>query len=94
MHPADPRSNLWTHTAPPGPDCPALQGERAADVAVVGGGYTGLSAALHLAEGGADVVLLEAGQPEPGHPPAVRQRRMYELSRPIFVGHVLQEMPG
>ncbi|MBT5195620.1 MAG: FAD-binding oxidoreductase [Rhodospirillaceae bacterium] len=63
MHPADPRSNLWTHTAPPGPDCPALQGERAADVAVVGGGYTGLSAALHLAEGGADVVLLEAGQP-------------------------------
>jgi gamma-glutamylputrescine oxidase len=27
---------------------------------VIGGGYTGLSAALHLAEAGRDVVLLEA----------------------------------
>ena len=63
MHPADPQSNLWTHTAAPGPDCPALEGERTADVVVVGAGYTGISAALHLAEGGADVVLVEAGQP-------------------------------
>ena len=63
MHPADPRSNLWTHTAAPAPDCPALQGERMADVVIVGGGFTGLSAALHLAQGGADTVLLEAGQP-------------------------------
>ncbi len=31
-----------------------------ADVCVIGGGYTGLSAALHLAERGFDVVLLEA----------------------------------
>jgi glycine/D-amino acid oxidase-like deaminating enzyme len=31
-----------------------------ADVVIVGGGYTGLSAALHLAEAGTDVVLLEA----------------------------------
>lgn len=31
-----------------------------ADVAVVGGGYTGVSAALHLARGGASVVVLEA----------------------------------
>ena len=31
-----------------------------ADVAIVGGGYTGLSAALHLAEAGVDVVLVEA----------------------------------
>jgi gamma-glutamylputrescine oxidase len=37
-----------------------LQGETRADVCVVGGGYTGLSAALHLAEMGADVVLLDA----------------------------------
>ncbi|MFP6772290.1 MAG: FAD-dependent oxidoreductase, partial [Alphaproteobacteria bacterium] len=63
MHTADPRSNLWTHTAAPGPDCPALQGDHVADVAVVGGGYTGLSAALHLAMGGARVILLETGQP-------------------------------
>ena len=63
MHLADPRSNLWTHTAAPGPDCPALQGDHVADVAVIGGGYTGLSAALHLAKGGARVILLETGQP-------------------------------
>lgn len=37
-----------------------LDGSRSADVCVVGGGYTGLSAALHLAEAGADVVLIEA----------------------------------
>ncbi|QFS81974.1 Gamma-glutamylputrescine oxidoreductase [Roseivivax sp. THAF40] len=39
---------------------PPLRGETHADVCVVGGGYTGLSAALHLAEAGMDVVLLEA----------------------------------
>ena len=39
---------------------PPLQGETRADVCVVGGGYTGLSAAWHLAEAGFDVVLLEA----------------------------------
>ncbi|CUH67707.1 Gamma-glutamylputrescine oxidoreductase [Thalassovita gelatinovora] len=38
----------------------ALKGETRADVCVVGGGFTGLSAALHLAEAGFDVVLLEA----------------------------------
>ena len=37
-----------------------LRGETKADVCIVGGGYTGLSAALHLAEAGLDVVLLEA----------------------------------
>ncbi|GGF68156.1 gamma-glutamylputrescine oxidase [Paracoccus acridae] len=39
---------------------PALKGETRADVAVVGGGYTGLSAALHLARVGRDVVLVDA----------------------------------
>lgn len=38
----------------------ALQGEHRADVCIVGGGYTGLSAALHLAQKGLRVVLLEA----------------------------------
>lgn len=37
-----------------------LKGEVQADVCVVGGGYTGLSAALHLAQAGRKVVLLEA----------------------------------
>ena len=39
---------------------PALNGERRADVAIVGAGFTGLSAALHLAEKGYDVVVLDA----------------------------------
>ncbi|SLN73039.1 NAD(P)/FAD-dependent oxidoreductase [Oceanibacterium hippocampi] len=38
----------------------SLDGTAEADVCIVGGGYTGLSAALHLAERGYDVVLLEA----------------------------------
>jgi len=39
---------------------PALDGNLQADVCVIGGGYTGLSAALNLAEQCLDVVLLEA----------------------------------
>jgi gamma-glutamylputrescine oxidase len=41
-------------------DYPSLEGDRQADVCVIGGGFTGLSAALNLAELGLDVVLLEA----------------------------------
>lgn len=37
-----------------------LRGETRADLCVIGGGYTGLSAALHAAETGLDVVLLDA----------------------------------
>ncbi|MER7985451.1 FAD-dependent oxidoreductase [Streptomyces noursei] len=40
---------------------PMLEGELTCDIAVVGGGYAGMSAALRLAERGADVVLLESG---------------------------------
>ncbi|MFY0990854.1 NAD(P)/FAD-dependent oxidoreductase [Halomonas sp. C05BenzN] len=40
--------------------CPPLEGEVRADVCVIGGGVTGCSAALHLAERGYTVVLLEA----------------------------------
>ena len=46
--------------APEVPQYPPLDGSRKADVAIVGGGYTGLSAALHLAEAGVDVVLIDA----------------------------------
>ena len=55
--------SLWAATATPGRSFPALEGETRADVAIIGGGFTGLSAALHLAEGGNDVVLLEAAEP-------------------------------
>jgi gamma-glutamylputrescine oxidase len=41
-------------------DFPALAGAHTADVCVIGGGYTGLSSAIHLAERGYRVVLLEA----------------------------------
>jgi len=45
-----------------GAPCPSLEGRVRADIAIVGGGYTGLWTAFHLkqADPGADVVLLEA----------------------------------
>ena len=51
---------LWELTAPPAPETAELRGSIKVDTAIVGGGYAGLSAALHLAEGGANVALLEA----------------------------------
>ena len=39
---------------------PGLSGDISTDVCVIGGGYTGLSTALHLRQKGYDVVLLEA----------------------------------
>lgn len=57
----DPRTHgLWEKTAPEPPATSPLEGTASADVVIVGGGYTGLSAALHLAEAGSKVVLLEA----------------------------------
>jgi gamma-glutamylputrescine oxidase len=50
----------YAASAAPAPPRPRLDGARKADFCVVGGGYTGLSAALHLAQHGAQVVLLEA----------------------------------
>ncbi len=59
----DSRSHgLWEKTAPAAPPTTALAGDQRSDVVVVGGGYTGLSTALHLAEAGAGVVLLEAAE--------------------------------
>ncbi len=49
--------SLWLDP-PPEPGQP-LEGERECDCVVVGAGYTGLSAALAMAEAGADVVVLE-----------------------------------
>lgn len=44
-----------------GPDAPPLVGNRRSDVCIIGGGYTGLSAALTLAASGRSVTLLESG---------------------------------
>jgi glycine/D-amino acid oxidase-like deaminating enzyme len=44
-------------------DTPELVDDGRTEILVIGGGYTGLSAALHLAERGRGVTLLEANEP-------------------------------
>ena len=56
-----PRS-WYVETAGEIPAYPRLEGDHTAEVCVIGGGYAGLSAALHLAEAGREVVLLEANR--------------------------------
>ena len=51
--------SLWAATAPAPPATEPLLGEARTGVAVVGAGFTGLSAALHLAEAGVPVTVLE-----------------------------------
>lgn len=55
-----PDVSLWQDTATEHFSAPPLDGERRVDLCVVGGGYTGCSAALHAARSGASVALLEA----------------------------------
>ncbi|WDP89962.1 MAG: FAD-binding oxidoreductase [Desulfobacter sp.] len=57
---SDRTHGLWAATAAGKPELGSLEGEKQAEVAVIGGGYTGLSAALHLAKAGHSCVLLEA----------------------------------
>lgn len=56
---ASPLPATYVRQSPPPLGLPALSGDLRADVAIVGGGYTGLAAALHLAERGTRVALLE-----------------------------------
>jgi glycine/D-amino acid oxidase-like deaminating enzyme len=58
--------SLWAATARPAPATPPLKGDIETDVAVIGGGYCGLSTALHLAGHGRDVIVLEAAEPGNG----------------------------
>jgi glycine/D-amino acid oxidase-like deaminating enzyme len=56
-------ANLWEETAVVPPATPPLGAATRARVAIVGAGYLGLSAALHLAQSGADAVVLDAEGP-------------------------------
>ncbi len=60
---AQPVQSYWEATVERAPgEYPALGAGESCDVAIIGGGYTGLSAALHLArDHGVDVRVLEAG---------------------------------
>ena len=60
---AGPRHNCWWDETIATPEWPTPKGDLSVDVAIVGGGFTGLSAALHLAEVGASVAVLEAASP-------------------------------
>src|SRR5215472_11428509 len=54
---------LWSATSAPASPTPAFEESTSADVCIVGGGFAGLSTALHLAERGIRVVVLEAREP-------------------------------
>ncbi len=73
----------YAAATPPLPRFPPLAGRHRADVCVIGGGYTGLSAALHLAEAGLDV---RAARGEPGRlgrlGPQRRPARLRPAPRP------------
>ncbi|MFN0262298.1 NAD(P)/FAD-dependent oxidoreductase [Tepidamorphus sp. 3E244] len=61
----EPVTSWWEASAPPlSFETPQLAGETQADIAIIGGGYTGMSAAIELAEAhGAKVVVLDAARP-------------------------------
>jgi glycine/D-amino acid oxidase-like deaminating enzyme len=56
----NPESSLWLNTAVEAPVTSVLEGSISADVAIVGAGITGLSTAIHLAEQGSRVVVIDA----------------------------------
>jgi glycine/D-amino acid oxidase-like deaminating enzyme len=55
--------SLWAAMTPSWPKLPELIGTQQADVIIIGGGFTGLSTALHLREAGVDVAIVEAAEP-------------------------------
>jgi len=74
--------SLWATMTPPGPDLPELVGTAEADVIIIGGGFTGLSTALHLREEGVDVAIVEAMEPGWGASGRNNGQVIPTLSRP------------
>jgi len=84
----------YAASAGPAAAAMSLRSDVKADVCIVGAGYTGLSAALHLAQAGANVIVIEAedigfgasgrngGQIHPGH-----RKSQAELEEWLGVGH-------
>ncbi|WP_217578594.1 FAD-binding oxidoreductase [Mesorhizobium sp. GbtcB19] len=58
--PISPGRSWYEDTAGPRAEYPVLDGDRTCDVVIIGGGFTGLSAAAHLAKAGTNVVLIDA----------------------------------
>jgi glycine/D-amino acid oxidase-like deaminating enzyme len=75
-------ASLWAAVTPPGPDLPELTGAQTADVVVIGGGFSGLSTALHLREAGVDVAVVEAMEPGWGASGRNNGQVIPTLSRP------------
>jgi len=90
----DAPQGYYAASAGPAPAATSLRGDVKADVCIIGAGYTGLSAALHLATAGANVIVIEAedvgfgasgrngGQIHPGH-----RKSQAELEKWLGVGH-------
>ncbi len=75
-------NSLWAAATPSGPDCPELTGTQQADVVIIGGGFTGLSTALHLREANVDVAIVEAAEPGWGASGRNNGQVIPTLSRP------------
>src|SRR5215470_15589968 len=74
--------SLWAAVTPKGEELPQLSGAAEADVVIIGAGFTGLSAALHLREAGIDVAVIEAAEPGWGASGRNNGQVIPTLSRP------------
>jgi glycine/D-amino acid oxidase-like deaminating enzyme len=75
-------ASLWAAVTPPGPDLPELVGTTATEVIIIGGGFTGLSTALHLREAGVELAIIEAMEPGWGASGRNNGQVIPTLSRP------------